>query len=95
MERAMEARATMFELMDDMQLRVMEQSLPVSIDTCGSSFDTEIGVYILVDGNLVLQTSNDDNSFCPVGTLQSRVIFTFDAGVEYFIVVVRGEGVER
>ena len=66
---------------------MIEQSIAVSIDTCGSDYDTEIGVYTLANCNLVLQVSNDDSTFCPVGTLQSRVLFTFDAGVEYFIVV--------
>ena len=64
-----------------------EQSIPVSIDTCGSNYDTEVGVFILVNGNLQLQISNDDTSFCFGGGTQSRVIFTFEAGVEYFIVV--------
>ena len=66
---------------------MIEQNIPVSIDTCGSSYDTEIGVYILVDGDLELLANNDDSSFCTGGTLQSRVIFSFEAGVTYFIVV--------
>ena len=42
-------------------------------------------------GDLVLEISNDDNgAFCG-GGLQSRVVFTFEAGVQYFVVVVRGE----
>ena len=66
------------------------QDIPVSIDTCGSSYDTEIGVYTQSSsGSLVLEANNDDNSFCTGGTLQSRVIFVLEAGVEYFIVVVR------
>ena len=68
---------------------MIAQSIQVSIDTCGSSFDTELGVYILASGNLVLQANNDDSSFCPGGFSQSRVVFTFEASVEYFIVVVR------
>ena len=67
----------------------------MSIDTCGSDYDTEIGVYTLENGVLVLQITNDDSGFCTEGTLQSRVIFTFETGVEYFIVVVRKQGVER
>ena len=66
---------------------MFEQDVPVSIDTCGSDYDTVIGVYTLVNGNLQLQALSDDTSFCPVGTLQSRVIFTFAEGVTYFIVV--------
>ena len=64
------------------------QNVEVSIDTCGSDFDTEIGVYIeLPNGGLLLQANNDDSSFC-TGP-QSRVVFTFEAGVQYFVVVVR------
>ena len=60
----------------------------MSIDTCGSTYDTEIGVYTLSpSGDLQLQASNDDNGFCPGANTQSRVIFTFEAGVQYFIVV--------
>ena len=66
---------------------MVEQNVPVSIDTCGSDYDTEIGVYTLVNGNLQLQANNDDSSFCLGGTTQSRVIFTFEEGVDYFIVV--------
>ena len=66
--------------------------MAVSIDTCGSAFDTELGVYTLASGNLQLQANNDDDSsFCPSGTQQSRLIFTFQAGVQYFVVVVRQE----
>ena len=64
------------------------QDVAVSIDTCGSNYDTEIGVYTQSpNGNLQLQANNDDSSFCFGGTTQSRVIFTFAEGVTYFIVV--------
>ena len=39
-------------------------------------------------GGLVLFGAND-NGFCPGASFQSRLVFTFKAGVEYFIVVVR------
>ena len=74
---------------------MVDQNIPVSIDTCGSSYDTEIGVYTLESGSLVLQEENDDSTFCSAGVTQSRVIFIFEAGVEYFIVVVRRADIGR
>ena len=70
-------------------LVVIAQNIPVSIDTCGSSFDTELGVYTLESGSLELQENNDNSFFCPAGFFQSQLIFVLEAGVEYFIVVVR------
>ncbi len=62
--------------------------MTAAIDSCGSAYDTELGVYTLLGGELVLLTSNDDTPFCPVGALQSRIVFTFQAGVQYYIVLV-------
>lgn len=40
------------------------ESLDVSVDTCGSSFDTEIGIFTLSpSGDLVLEINNDDSDF--------------------------------
>ena len=66
------------------------QDVEVSIDTCGSDFDTEIGVYTLsVEGDLDVLANNDDSPFCIGSDTQSRVVFSFEAGVQYFVVVVR------
>ena len=42
-------------------------------------------------GDLVLEANNDDSTFCPGEFTRSRIEFTFEAGVQYFVVVVRGE----
>ena len=68
----------------------LEQNVTASVDTCLSSYDTEIGIYTLSpSGGLMLEVSNDDSSFCPGEITRSRIEFTFEAGVQYFVVVVR------
>lgn len=62
----------------------------VSIDTCGSEFDTRIGVYDSTVG-LALLASNDDSSFCPGDPTLSQLTIKLLAGKEYLILVVRGE----
>ena len=62
------------------------QTKVVFIDTCGSSFDTILGVY--EDAGITagaLLASNDDSSKCGQ---QSMVEFVFQAGTSYFVVVV-------
>lgn len=67
----------------------MEQ-ITLSIDTCGSDFNTELGVYTLsAEGDLELEALDSNSGLCPGPSIQSSVVFTFEAGVEYFIVVVR------
>ncbi len=59
------------------------------MDTCGSEFDTELGIFTLssTSGTLIILDNNDDSSFCSGEITQSQITFTFEAGVEYFIVV--------
>lgn len=62
------------------------QTKTVCIDTCGSSFDTILGIY--EDAGTaagVLLASNDDFSTCGD---QSMIEFVFQAGTSYLVVVV-------
>lgn len=65
----------------------------VSIDTCGSLFDTEIALFEeFSSGTLLLRASNDDSSFCPGNSTLSQLTFELEANEDYVIVVVRKGG---
>ena len=56
------------------------------VETCGSDFDTLLGVYTGTPvGSLTAVASNDDA--CGSGLTQSRVVFTATAGQTYRIAV--------
>ena len=59
----------------------------MEVDSCESEFDTEIGVHLPVDGNLVLHTVNDHSLSCGRATLSSRIALAFEVGLQYFIAV--------
>ncbi len=53
----------------------------IAIDTCGSDFDTLLGVYSgSAVGSLTPVASNDDSDACGVDSVQSRVTFAAAAG---------------
>lgn len=60
----------------------------VNLTTCGSDFDTLLGVYT---GSVVSALSpvaeNDDNDYCGLNSRQSQLQFTASAGVQYQIAV--------
>lgn len=60
----------------------------VNLTTCGSDFDTLLGVYT---GSVVSALSpvaeNDDNDYCGPGSRQSQLQFTASAGTQYQIAV--------
>ena len=68
-----------------------EEEVLISVDTCGSEFDTLIAVYELISGAAFLQLSNDDSSFCPGDPTLSQLTIKLLAGKDYLILVVRGE----
>ena len=60
----------------------------MTINTCGSSFDTLLGVYTGISVSaLALVTDNNDNAACGVGSLQSQVQFNAVSGSNYQIAV--------
>ncbi len=63
-------------------------SRQVIIDTCGSDFDTTLGVYTgaAVD-SLTAVASDDDSSFCGTGSTASEVSFAAVAGTVYMLAV--------
>jgi hypothetical protein len=67
---------------------------PVRVDTCGSDFDTLLGVYTgSAVGSLSEVASNDDGG-CGAGGTRSRVSFTAGSGTTYRIAVDgRNDGV--
>lgn len=70
-------------------------TVSVSIDTCGSTFDTVISAYSGVCGSLVQLANgcNDDSAAaCGTGSLQSRVTVTLARGVAHRIRVAGFQG---
>ena len=58
----------------------------VTVDTCGSGFDTVLEVYSGSCGTLVSEGCNDDSSTCGAGSLQSEVSFmTSSLGAVYVV----------
>ena len=69
------------------------QTGPVLIDTCSSSLDTLLAVYLPAAGGALDPVASSDNGAgCVSGA--SRVIFTANAGSEYLIAVDGKAGVE-
>jgi hypothetical protein len=63
-------------------------SAPVTISTCGSTFDTLLGVYTGFALNSLTPVASNDNSLCSgVSSLQSQVTFSAVAGTAYQIAV--------
>lgn len=70
-------------------------TVSVSIDTCGSTYDTVISAYSGACGSLVQLANgcNDDSTAaCGAGTLQSRVTVTLTRGTTYRIRVAGFQG---
>lgn len=71
---------------------------PVTVRTCGSNFNTLLGVYVPVKSfpffdSLASVAQNDDSAACGGGSLQSQVTFSADAGTTYYIAVDGAQGV--
>jgi len=60
----------------------------ITLNLCGSSYDTSVLVFTGTSGNLTAVAGNDDDNTCGTGhTLNSRVSFTSDGTTTYYIVV--------
>ncbi|MCF6128700.1 T9SS type A sorting domain-containing protein [Flavobacterium sp. AS60] len=59
----------------------------VTVNLCGSSYDTSVLVYTGTSGSLTLVAGNDDDSTCVSDTLNSRVSFDSDGTTTYYITV--------
>ena len=59
----------------------------VTLDLCGSSYDTSVLVYTGTSGNLTLIAANDDDNTCVSNTVNSKVTFTSDGVTTYYITV--------
>ncbi len=59
----------------------------VTLDLCGSGYDTSILVYTGTSGNLTLVAGNDDDNTCVSNALNSKVTFTSDGTTTYLIAV--------
>ncbi len=63
-----------------------------TFDTLGSSFDTVLAAYSGTSlGNLV-QLASDDDIFSPFFALQSRIVFSANAGTDYYIAIDGWDG---
>lgn len=61
----------------------------VTIDLCGSSYDTSVLVYTGTSGNLTLVAANDDDATCNAtnDSTRSRLSFTSNGNTTYYITV--------
>ncbi|QBZ98413.1 T9SS type A sorting domain-containing protein [Flavobacterium sangjuense] len=59
----------------------------VTLNLCGSSYDTSVLVYTGTSGNLTLVADNDDDATCASNTLNSKVTFDSDGTTTYYITV--------
>ncbi len=59
----------------------------ITLDLCGSSYDTSILVLTGSPGSLTAIAGNDDDSTCSSNTLNSRISFTSDGTTTYYIAV--------
>jgi len=59
----------------------------VTINLCGSAYDTSVLVYTGTSGNLTLVAANDDDATCASNGLNSKVSFTSDGTTTYYITV--------
>ncbi len=57
----------------------------VTLNLCGSAYDTKVHVYSGSCGNLSCVGSNDDSPTC--GTTRSHFVFNASVGVDYYILV--------
>lgn len=58
----------------------------VTLDLCGSSYDSSVLVYTGTSGNLTLVAANDDDGSCSFGT-RSKVNFNSDGTTTYYITI--------
>jgi hypothetical protein len=60
----------------------------ITLDLCGSAYDTKIHVYSGTCGSLTCVSSNDDNAaICGGGSTRSQVVFNTTPGATYYILV--------
>lgn len=59
----------------------------ITLDFCGSSYDTSVLVYTGTSGNLTLVAGNDDDNTCANIPTNSKVTFTSDGTTTYYITV--------
>lgn len=59
----------------------------VTLDLCGSAYDTSVLVYTGSSGALTLVAANDDEASCSAGGTRSRVNFTSDGTTTYYIAI--------
>ena len=59
----------------------------VTLNLCGSAYDSSVLVYTGTSGNLTLVAGNDDDGTCVSNTANSKVIFTSDGTTTYYIAV--------
>jgi len=59
----------------------------VTVNLCGSAYDTSVLVYTGTSGNLTLVAANDDDNTCVSNGLNSKVSFTSDGTTTYYITV--------
>jgi len=59
----------------------------VTVNLCGSAYDTSVLVYTGTSGNLTLVAANDDDNTCVSNTLNSSTSFTSDGTTTYYITV--------
>lgn len=59
----------------------------VTLNLCGSAYDTSVLVYTGTSGNLTLIAANDDDNTCVSNTLNSKVNFTSDGTTTYYIAI--------
>jgi hypothetical protein len=59
----------------------------VTLDLCGSSYDTSVLIYTGTSGNLTLVGGNDDDTTCTSNTVNSKATFNSDGTTTYYIAV--------
>jgi len=59
----------------------------VTVNLCGSSYDTSVLVYTGTSGNLTLVAANDDDNTCVSNALNSKTSFASDGTTTYYITV--------
>ncbi|WP_309641696.1 T9SS type A sorting domain-containing protein [Flavobacterium sp.] len=59
----------------------------ITLDLCGSGYDTSVLVLTGAPGSLTAYAGNDDDNTCSSNTLNSRITFTSDGTTTYYIAV--------
>ena len=59
----------------------------VTLDLCGSAYDTSVLVYTGTSGALTLIGANDDEASCSAGGTRSKLNFTSDGTTTYYIAI--------